>query len=81
LSKPSILSKVFKERRCDHAVIKALALLDLSAQGISFEKLLRKSGINKKLEYKHTEKRFKKFLSEGNIMRIQRRGLKRKGKQ
>lgn len=63
---------------CDHAAIKTLALLDLSDQGISFESLLKKSGMNKKLEYKHTEKRFKKILSEGNIMRIQERGLKKK---
>lgn len=63
---------------CDHAAINALALLDLSDQGISFESLLKKSGMNKKLEYKHTEKRFKKILSEGNIMRIQERGLKKK---
>lgn len=60
---------------CDHAAIKALALLDLSAQGISFENLLKKTGINKKLEFKHTEKRFKRCLSEGSIMRIQERGL------
>ncbi len=63
---------------CDHAAIKTLALLDLSAQGISFENLLKKTGINKKLEFKHTEKRFKRCLSEGNIMRIQERGLKQK---
>jgi len=62
---------------CDHAAIKALALLDLSGQSISFENLLKKSGINKKLGYKHTEKRFKKILSEGSIMRIQERGLKK----
>ena len=66
---------------CDHAAIKALALLDLSAQGISFENLLRKTGINKKLEFKHTEKRFKRCLSEGSIMRIQERGLKNKNKE
>lgn len=63
---------------CDHAAIKALALLDLSAQGISFEGLLKKSGMNKKLEYKHTEKRFKNILSEGNIMRIHGREVKKK---
>lgn len=63
---------------CDHAAIKALALLDLSLQGISFESLLKKSGINERLEYKHTEKRFKNILSEGSIMRIQGRGLKKK---
>jgi len=63
---------------CDHAAIKAMAMLDLSERGISFENLLKKSGMSKKLEYKHTEKRFKKILSEGNIMRIQERGLKKK---
>ncbi|MEW6108516.1 MAG: hypothetical protein AB1632_05000 [Nitrospirota bacterium] len=62
---------------CDYAAIKALALLDLAEQGISFENLLKKSGMNKKLEYKHTEKRFKKYLTEGSIMRMQERGLKR----
>lgn len=62
---------------CDYAAIKALALLDLIDRGISFENLLKKSGITKKLEYKHTEKRYKKCLSEGSIMRIQGRGLKK----
>lgn len=62
---------------CDHAAIKALALLDLSDQSISFESMLKKAGINKKLEFKHTEKRFKKILSEGSIMKIQGRGLKK----
>ncbi|MEW6068055.1 MAG: hypothetical protein AB1610_07185 [Nitrospirota bacterium] len=66
---------------CDHAAIKAMALLDLSDRGISFESLLKKSGINKKLDYKHTEKRFKKCLSEGSIMRIQEWGLKKKSKK
>ncbi|MDI6890258.1 MAG: hypothetical protein QMC83_04875 [Thermodesulfovibrionales bacterium] len=66
---------------CDHAAIKALALLDLTEQGISFENLLKKTGINKKLEFKHTEKRFKRCLSEGSIMRIQERGVKKKNKE
>jgi hypothetical protein len=62
---------------CDYAAIKALALLDLAEHGISFENLLKKSGVSKKLDYKHTEKRFKKMLSEGSIMRIQGVGLKK----
>jgi hypothetical protein len=61
---------------CDHAAIKALALLELPTQGISFENLLKKTGINKKLEFKHTQKRFKKYLDEGSIMKIQGWGLK-----
>ena len=63
---------------CDHAAIKALALLDMSTQGISFENLLKQSSINKKLEFKHTEQRFKKLLTEGGIMKIQGRGLRKK---
>jgi hypothetical protein len=34
------------------------------------------SGITKKLEPKHTENYFKKYLDEGSILRIQRTGLK-----
>lgn len=63
---------------CDYAAIKALGVLDLSTQGISFENMLKKSSINKKLEFKHTEKRFKKYLTEGSIMKIQGRGLEKK---
>jgi hypothetical protein len=33
-----------------------MALLELSAQGISFENLLKKSGINKRLEYTNIRK-------------------------
>jgi hypothetical protein len=71
----------FKLCTCDHAPIKTLGLLDLSDQGISFENLLKKTGMNKKLEYKYTENRFRKCLSEGVTMRIQGRGLKSKSKK
>lgn len=66
---------------CDQAAIKTLGLLDLSHQGISFENLLKKTGMNKKLAYKFTEKCFKKCLSEGTIMKIQNKGLKGKAKK
>lgn len=59
----------------DKVAIKAIALLGKGEQGISFEKLLKSSGINKSLEFKHTEKYFKKYLREGSIMRIQNRGI------
>ncbi len=42
-----------------------------SSQGISFEGLLKKSGITKKLENKHTNAYFKRYLGEGSIIRIQ----------
>jgi len=61
---------------CDKAAIKVIALLGKREQGLSFEKLLKSSGITKKLEKKHTEEYFKKYLDEGSILRIQRFGLK-----
>ena len=63
---------------CDRAAIITLALLDLSDRAISFEKLMRKSGINVNLEHKHTEEYFKHFLKKGSIMKIQGTGLRRK---
>jgi len=52
--------------------IKALSILDLAERGISFEHLLKRSGITRKdLEPKHTESRFRRFLKEGSIMKIQ----------
>ena len=62
---------------CDKAAIKAIALLGKREQGISFEKLLKSSGITKRLEKKHTEIFFKKYLDEGSIMRIQKTGTKK----
>lgn len=57
---------------CDKTAIKALSILDLAERGISFENLLRQSGITKKkLDPKHTESWFKRFLKEGSIMKIQ----------
>ena len=61
---------------CDKMAIKALSILDLAERGISFELLLRQSGITKKnLEPKHTESWFQRFLKEGSIMKIQGVGL------
>jgi hypothetical protein len=62
---------------CDRAAIKALAILGMVGRGISFESVLRTSGLTKTLDEKHTERRFKKCLAEGSIMKIQNRGLKK----
>lgn len=61
----------------DKAAIEAIALLGIREQGISFEKLLKSSGITKKIEFKHTEKYFKRYLDEGSIMRIQSFGIEK----
>lgn len=55
----------------DKMAIKVIAIIGSSSQGISFEELLKTSGITKKLEYKHTNEYFKKYLREGSIIRIQ----------
>jgi len=55
----------------DKVAIRVIALIGSSSQGVSFEELLKKSGITKKLEYKHTNTYFKKYLGEGSIIRIQ----------
>ncbi len=64
---------------CDKVAIKTMALLGKREQGLSFEKLLKSSGITKNLERKHKENYFKKYLDEGSILRIQRFGLKKNG--
>lgn len=62
---------------CDKAAIKAISLLGKREQGLSFEKLLKSSGITKNLEKKHTEQYFRTYLDEGSMLRIQRFRIKR----
>ena len=62
---------------CDKAAMKALGFLELGHQGISFEKLLSRSGIKKKLEMKHSERQFRQFTQEGVSMRLSLSATKR----
>jgi len=55
---------------CDKAAMKALGFLGISHKGISFEKLLSRSGIKKKLEIKHSERQFRQFTQEGVSIRL-----------
>ena len=55
---------------CDKAAMKALGFLRMNHQGISFEKLLDRSGIKKKLEMKHSERQFRQFTQEGVSLRL-----------
>ncbi len=57
----------------DKMAIRVLGLIGANSQGISFEKLLKTSGLTKKLEPKHTEKFFKQYLLEGTLIRFQGR--------
>jgi len=62
----------------DAAAIRALAMLDLSEDGISFEKLLKSEGLQKKLRRQFTEKFFKENLKQGSQNRITQTGLRKK---
>lgn len=55
----------------DKMAIKAIAIMGSSSQGISLEELLTACGISKKLGYKHTKEYFRKYISEGSLIRIQ----------
>jgi len=55
---------------CDKAAMKALGFLGISHQGISFEKLLERNGIKKKLGIKHSESQFRQFIQEGVSIRL-----------
>ena len=47
---------------CDKAAIKVIALIGKREQGLSFEMLLKFSGITKRLEIRQTEKYFPEVL-------------------
>ncbi len=67
----------FRFCTCDKSAIKSLALLGLADRGISFERMLKATGLfSKKLEYRQTEDYFKRWAKEGSIMKIQGRGIK-----
>lgn len=61
---------------CDKAAMKALGFLGISHQGISFEKLLDRNGIKKKLELKHLERQFRQFTQEGVLINVDISALK-----
>lgn len=62
----------------DAAPIKAIAMLQLSEKGVSFEALLKSIGIKKKLRKHFTKKWFKEKLKEGKENLITGEGLKEK---
>lgn len=61
----------------DRAAIQALALLGLSALGISFEHALARVGLKKPLSKQFTEKYFRTVLREGQERRLRGLGLKK----
>jgi hypothetical protein len=56
---------------CDQAAIKLLAFMNLEGRSISFEKVLRSTGYQKKNLYpRHWEKKFTECIQEGKSLRI-----------
>ncbi|MBW1814892.1 MAG: hypothetical protein JRJ39_14850 [Deltaproteobacteria bacterium] len=60
----------------DAAAIKALAMIECSENGISFEKMLKKTGLQQKLRRQFTEKFFQDALKLGAQNLITGQGLK-----
>jgi hypothetical protein len=56
---------------CDQAAIKLLAFMNLEGRSISFEKVIRSAGYQKKNLYpRHWEKKFTECIQEGKSLRI-----------
>lgn len=64
----------------DGAAITALGLLNLANRGISLERALRECGLQKNLPTKYSDKRFKRYIKQGQKMRITGQGLKGQAK-
>ena len=59
----------------DKAAIMALVLLRIAHRGISLERVLLECGLNRHLERKHSEKKFKYILKQAKQMRVMGQGL------
>jgi hypothetical protein len=65
----------------DAKAIQALAMIGLSEQGVSFEELIKASGLTRPLPGQHySENYFKKMIKLGQANRITRTGMKKKEK-
>jgi len=60
----------------DAAAIKTLALLGLENRGVSLKKVLTECGLQKNLSFKYSDQRFKRYVKQGQQMRIMGQGLK-----
>lgn len=59
---------------CDKAALVVLGFMGLSEHGISFESLLRKTGLTKPLARKHTQAFFEEHVGVGQRLRIEHFG-------
>jgi len=58
----------------DKAAIRVLAMLGLSDSGVSFEEVLKTSGLSKPLPHEYRTEYFDRYITEGQIARIQGKG-------
>ena len=65
----------------DVKAIQALAMIDKSDRGISFEKLLQSIGLAKSLPVHYSQDFFRRAIKEGQNNRITGQGMRRKGIQ
>lgn len=61
----------------DQVAIQALAMLDHADKGVSFEAILRKVGLWRRMERQFTERYFKEHTERGRIRRIKGEGIHR----
>lgn len=59
----------------DKVAIRVLAMLGLSDRGVSFEKVLRASGLSKPLPHEYCTEYFDRYIAEGQTARIQGKGV------
>ncbi len=61
----------------DQMAIQAVAMLSRADRGVSFEMLLRKAGLWRKMERRFTEKFLKEHVEKGTIRRIKGEGIRK----
>jgi len=59
----------------DYAAIIAVVLLGMGNRVISFETVLKKCGLSRRLQRKHSEERFKHIVKTAKLMRVMGQGL------
>ena len=58
----------------DKVAIRVLAMLDLSNRGVSFEEVLKVTGLSKRLPHEYRTEYFERYIVEGQTARIQGKG-------
>jgi len=59
----------------DKVAIRVLAMLGLSDSGVSFEEVLKTSGLSKPLPHEYRTEYFDRYIAEGQTARIQGKGV------